>query len=52
MPDQYSIQQVDSPEWNIIGGGIDAHNQEKAGEYHGKNICFVLKDTAGNVLGG
>ncbi len=52
MTDPYTIQQVDSPEWDIIGGGIDAHNQEKAGDYQAKNLCFVLKDPAGNILGG
>jgi GNAT superfamily N-acetyltransferase len=48
----FKITQVDQPEWEIIGGGISAFNKQQAGDDHGRNLCFVLKDENGKVVGG
>lgn len=48
----FEITQVDQPEWEIIGGGISAFNKQQAGDDHGRNLCFVLKDENEKVVGG
>lgn len=52
MPDPIEIEYTEQPEWETIGGGISDYNTEKAGQDHGKNLCFVLKTPGGEVLGG
>jgi GNAT superfamily N-acetyltransferase len=52
MPEDYQIEYTDSPEWNIIGGGISDYNTQQAGDDHGKNLCFILKAPDGSVVGG
>lgn len=58
MKDGYQIQYVDKPDdsvWWAIGGGINDYNAEKAGDDHGKNLCFVLytpdQQIGGGVIG-
>ena len=46
------IEQTDSPEWSVIGGGINAFNEEQAGPDGGKSFCFALKTPGGEVVGG
>ena len=38
MPEKYQIVYRDQPEWDIIGGGIQEYNAQKAGDDHGKNL--------------
>jgi hypothetical protein len=42
--------------WGTIGGGIQDHNNQKAGDDHGKRLCFVVygpeKEIAGGVMNG
>lgn len=52
MNDNYKIYEVDQPEWGIIGKGLTDFNTQMAGEDHGQNLCFVLKDHGGAVVGG
>jgi GNAT superfamily N-acetyltransferase len=48
----YQILELDQPAWEIIGGGLTAFNQQQAGDDHGENLCYVLKDTDGEIVGG
>jgi GNAT superfamily N-acetyltransferase len=58
MEDSYHILSVDKPDdpvWEAIGGGIQAHNIQHAGEDHGKRLCIVLygpdQEVAGGLIG-
>ena len=52
MQEEYQIVAKDEPEWEIIGGGINAFNQQQGGEDHAKSVCFVLQSPDGVILGG
>ncbi len=52
MTENLVIEKSDQPEWEIIGGGIAEFNESQAGDDHGKNLCFVVKDEEGEVVGG
>ena len=48
----YRITAEEQPEWSVIGGGISEFNTQQAGEDNGKNLCFVLRDSDDEVVGG
>lgn len=52
MDKNIKIEYLSSPAWDVIGQGITDFNTEKAGDDHGKNLCFVLKNTQDEILGG
>lgn len=52
MSESYHIEKLESPAWKIIGQGITDFNTQQAGDDQAKNICFVLKDHEGEVVGG
>jgi len=54
MTEAYTIKPLDTPPppWNIIGGGIQEYNTEKAGDDHGQNLCFVLLLPKDDIVGG
>lgn len=52
MKQDYQIQYVDTPAWEIIGGGIQEYNTQQAGDDRGQNLCFVLKSPEGEIVGG
>ncbi len=52
MTEAYQIEKLDTPAWEVIGGGISDYNTQQAGEDNGKNLCFVLKTPEGEVAGG
>lgn len=52
MSEHLHIEKSDQPEWEIIGGGISEFNESQVGDDHGKNLCYVLKDEQGKVVGG
>jgi ribosomal protein S18 acetylase RimI-like enzyme len=55
MEEEYKIVYEDNPgesAWGIIGKAIGAYNEEKAGVDDGKTLCFVLKSSSGDVVGG
>ena len=52
MPEKYQIVYRDQPEWDIIGGGIQEYNAQKAGDDHGKNFSFVIQAPDGEIAGG
>ena len=55
MKEKYSIVSINKPDqipWSIIGGGISEYNEHQAGDDAGQNLCFVLQDPDGGVVGG
>jgi len=58
MSEEYNIVQVDKPDesaWEVIGGGIQHYNIQKAGDDQGKQLCFILyapnREIAGGLIG-
>lgn len=52
MKDEFEIVYLEKPEWGVIGGGISEFNSRQAGDDNGKNLCFVVKASDGDVVGG
>lgn len=52
MDQNIKIVYQKDPAWEVIGQGITDFNTEKAGDDHGKNLCFVLKNEQDEILGG
>ena len=52
MNEELEIVYIDQPEWGVIGGGISQYNKQQAGDDKGQNLCFVLRTTDDDVLGG
>jgi hypothetical protein len=52
MHEEYEIVYLENPEWGVIGGGISEYNKQQAGDDTGRNLCFVVKTPAGEVVGG
>ena len=47
-----SIEYLDEPAWEVIGGGISAYNIQQAGQDNARNLCFVLRSADGEIYGG
>ncbi|MDF1520030.1 MAG: GNAT family N-acetyltransferase [Brevefilum sp.] len=52
MDKKIIIKYREEPAWEVIGGGITEYNTKMAGDDQGKNLCFVLENPDGEVLGG
>lgn len=52
MDNDVQVVYVEKPEWGIIGGGIHNYNVQQVGEPEEENLCFVLRDPDGEILGG
>ena len=52
MSEEYTIESVDKPEWGIIGQGISDYNQQAAGADKAQNLCFILRSSGEEVVGG
>jgi GNAT superfamily N-acetyltransferase len=52
MPGFYEIKYLEEPAWDIIGGGLTDFNTQQAGDERGENLCFVLEDPEGEIVGG
>ena len=52
MKEEYTIEALDKPEWDLIGGGISDYNAEQAGDDHGQNLCFVVRGPDDKSVGG
>jgi len=52
VQEEYQIVYKDNPEWEIIGGGINAFNQQQGGQDNAQNLCFVLQSPDGVIVGG
>ncbi len=55
MDETYRIESVDQPSdaaWEAIGGGIRDFNIEQAGPDQGKQLCILMYDAAGAIVGG
>jgi GNAT superfamily N-acetyltransferase len=52
MPSHYEIKYLDDPPWDIIGGGLTNFNTQQAGDDQGENLCFVLENPEGEIVGG
>ena len=46
------IEYLETPAWEVIGGGISDFNEQQAGDDSGKNLCFVLRDAKEEIVGG
>jgi GNAT superfamily N-acetyltransferase len=58
MDEDYQLRYLDKPDdpvWEAIGGGIQRHNTEHAGDDRGRRLCFVLygpdEEVAGGLIG-
>jgi len=55
MTEEYKICYEEKPEdsaWGIVGHGVSRYNKEMAGDNHFKRLCYVLKGSEGEVVGG
>jgi GNAT superfamily N-acetyltransferase len=52
MDQAYQVEYLDKPEWGIIGGGITEFNRQQAGDDGGRNLCFVLRASDQEIVGG
>ncbi len=55
MDEEYTIVSVDKPEeaaWGIIGRGLDAYNEQQAGDAGFQRLCFVLQSPEQEIVGG
>ncbi|MEA3327614.1 MAG: GNAT family N-acetyltransferase [Chloroflexota bacterium] len=52
MAAPYQIVKLDDPAWEVIGQGITEYNTQQAGEDNGQNLCFVLQNPDGEIVGG
>ena len=55
MNTEIKISYIDKPEefaWGIIGRGLSTYNKEKAGDNHFQRLCFVIKESEEEILGG
>ncbi len=52
MSNNYEIKSLDDPPWDIIGGGLTDFNTAQAGDDQGENLCFVLENPEGEIIGG
>ena len=46
------LEKPDDAAWEVIGGGITAFNLHHAGSDAATPLCVVLRDEAGETLGG
>lgn len=52
MPPEFNIKYLEQPAWEVIGGGLTEFNTQQAGDDSGKNLCYVLQSSAGEIVGG
>lgn len=52
MGEDYQIEYLDQPQWDIIGGGLSEYNKLQAGDDNGKNLCFVVRGPGQEIVGG
>lgn len=52
MNENFEIVYLENPEWGVIGGGITNYNKQHAGDDKGKNLCFVIRGPAQDIIGG
>lgn len=52
MPYTCQIHYREEPAPDGIGGGITGYNSTLAGRDKNQDLCFVVEDAAGEVLGG
>ncbi|MFC2065427.1 GNAT family N-acetyltransferase [Chloroflexota bacterium] len=52
MSNELKIVPLEQPAWDVIGGGINDYNIQKAGPDNSQNLCFVLQNSEGETVGG
>lgn len=52
MDQELNIDQLDKPEWGIIGPAISHYNKQQAGDDKAKSLCFVLRTPDQEIVGG
>jgi GNAT superfamily N-acetyltransferase len=50
--EQWPIESLEKPAWGEIGGALTDYNHRQAGDDHARNLCFVLRDEAGEIAAG
>ncbi len=52
MDENYHIEYLEQPAWEIIGGGIREYNTQQAGDGHAIYLCFALYTKDHRIVGG
>lgn len=55
VEENYQILFEEKPEeaaWGIIGRGVGRYNKEQAGDNQFQRLCYILKNPAGEIVGG
>ncbi len=52
MENDYRLEYLDQPAWEVIGGGLREYNHHQAGDGHDKLLCFALRSPDGTIAGG
>ena len=52
MANEPTIVSTDTPEWGVIGGGINEFNNQQVGLENSDLICYILKMPDDEVVGG
>lgn len=52
MPKKLTITRAETPNWEIVGGGINEFNTQQAGPENSHMICYMLQNEEGASLGG
>lgn len=52
MNKDYQIVYADEPAWGIIGPAISEYNNQQAGNDDAQTICFVLRGSDDEIVGG
>ena len=52
MHPEFTINYLEQPAWEVIGGGLTEFNKQEAGDDAGKNLCYVLQSPSGEIVGG
>jgi ribosomal protein S18 acetylase RimI-like enzyme len=55
MTENYTVENFGRPDdtvWEVVGGGINAYNDQRGGDAHAKSLCFVLRAPDGEIVGG
>jgi ribosomal protein S18 acetylase RimI-like enzyme len=52
MEKEFSFEYLEQPEWGVIGQAISEYNNQQAGDDQGRNLCFVMRDSKQDIVGG
>ena len=55
MEEKYNIIPLEAPDdsvWNVVGWGIHNYNVQLAGDPHSQQVCFVIRSSTQEIMGG